>query len=466
MRSATAFRSARDIIADVTAGHMAPSDVARAVLEDVAALDPRLNCFAWFDPDAVLRQAKALDDRLAKGEDLGPLAGLPVPIKDLMVMKGAPTEFGSRLMKGNVVDADAPAVARIRAAGAVMFGKTTTSEFGAKAVGDCPPAGITRNPWNTDRTPGGSSAGAAALAAAGILPVTIGTDGGGSVRIPASLCGLFGMKGQFARVPIWPVSATTTLAHVGPLSREVRDSALMMGVMSGFDARDPFAVAQPVPDFLAACDRDPKGLRILYSETFGYARPDPQVAAACRAMLGRLEGLGCVVEERDVLFDDPAPTWAAEFFGGVGTRLKQAMATRRDEIDPGVAAVLDMALRQDFGTYYAQVFERYAFRDKVRALFQDFDVIASPTLPVTAFPVGLDQPPGYEERSPIDWVYYTYPFNLTGHPAVSVPAGFDAEGLPIGFQMAARPLMEETLFTLAAALEAVDPDRDRRPNLA
>lgn len=465
MRSATAYRTARDLIAEVKSGHASPSEIAGAVLSDIEALNPRLNCFAWFDGDAVIDQAKGLDGRLAKGEVLGPLAGLPVAIKDLIAMKGAPTAFGSRLMAGNVIDADAPSTERIRAAGAVMLGKSTTSEFGCKAVGDCPATGITRNPWDLQTTPGGSSAGAAALASAGITPVAMGTDGGGSVRIPASLTGLFAIKAQFGRVPVWPVSATASLAHVGPLSRDVRDAALMMGVISGFDARDPAAVAGPLPDYLGACGRDPRGLRVLYSETFGYATPDPEVAGLCRDAVKRLEALGCVVEERDHLFDDPADIWASEFYTGVGTRLKDALDNRRDDIDPGVAAALDKALACEVYGYNAKLFERFDFREKVRGLFETYDVIASPTLPATGVPVGHDTPKGLEHRSPIDWVFYTYPFNLTGHPAVSVNAGFTRAGHPTGLQLAGRPLAEETLFTISAAYQDADPDRDRRPDL-
>tara|TARA_R110000772_G_scaffold49123_6_gene112843 strand:- start:156288 stop:157691 length:1404 start_codon:yes stop_codon:yes gene_type:complete len=465
MRSATAYRTARELVAEVAGGHAAPSDIAAGVLADIAALDPKLNCFAHFDPGAVMAQARTLDARIAKGEDLGPLAGLPVAIKDLIAMKGAPTAFGSKIMAGNVIDADAPSVARIRAAGAILLGKSTTSEFGCKAVGDSPLTGITRNPWNLDCTPGGSSAGAAALAAAGITPVAIGTDGGGSVRIPASLTGLFAMKAQFGRVPVWPASATASLAHVGPLSRDVRDSALMMGVISGFDARDPFAVAGPVPDYLGACERDPRGLRVVYSETFGYARPDPEIAALCRRAADRLAALGCIVEEVPHLFDDPAAIWASEFYAGVGARLKDAMAARRADIDPGVARMLDIALAQDLATYAARVLERHAFRETVRHIFDTYDVIAGPTLPVTAVPVGRDTPEGLEDRSPVDWVFYTYPFNLTGHPAVSINAGFTAAGMPTGLQLAARPLAEETLFTLSAAYQDADPERDRRPEI-
>jgi len=464
MATETAFKTATDLIAEVRGGHAAPSEIARAVLDDIQALDGSLNCFASLKPDDVMAQAAALDQRLAKGEDLGPLAGLPVSVKDLIVAKGHPTCFGSLTMRGNVVDLDAPVVERLRAAGAVMLGKTTTSEFGCKAVGDSPLTGITRNPWNTEKTPGGSSCGAAALVASGITPVAIGTDGGGSLRIPGSLTGLVGFKGHFGRVPAYPAAAVPTLIHIGPLSHRVRDAALMMSVISGFDERDPFSIAAPKPDYLAACERRPKGLRVAYSPTLGYARPDPQVAEIVKAGLARLEAVGCDIDVIEHVFDDPVEIWKAEFYGGVGTRLKNAMETRRGDLDPAVAKVLDGVYSLSMADYYERVFERFQFRDKVRTFFEVYDILATPSVPVTAIDVGLNIPPGHEDRDAISWAYYSYPFNLTGQPAVSVNAGFDADGLPVGLQLVARPLGEETLFSLAQAFEESDPEPDRRPS--
>ncbi|MEK9671849.1 MAG: amidase family protein [Rhodospirillaceae bacterium] len=466
MPAETAFRSARDLIAEVKSGHAAPSDIAQATLAHIDALEPKLNAFAHINADDVMAQARALDARIAKKEDVGPLAGLPVAIKELIAMRGLPTEFGSKVMAGNVFDFDAPSVGRIRDAGAVMLGKTTTSEFGCKGVGDNVATGITRNPWNLDTTPGGSSAGAAAIVAAGISPFAVGTDGGGSVRIPGSLAGLFAIKAHFGRVPIYPVSATHTLAHVGPMSRGVRDAALALGVMAGFDARDHTSALGPVPDFSAACERAPKGLRVIYSRTLGYARPDAGVVDVVDAAVTRLEQAGCHVEVADHLFDDPVEIWASEFYAGVATRLKDALGNRRGDLDPAVADLLDKARVQDLGGYYAKVFERYKFRDQVRDIFDTYDIIASPTLPVSAFGVGLNVPPGHEDRTTIDWVYYTYPFNLTGNPAVSINAGFDQKGLPVGLQLVGRPLAEESLFSVSAALEALSPDKDRRPDLS
>lgn len=465
-RSETAFKTAQALVAEVRAGHAAPSDIARSVLDDIQTLDGSLNCFASLNPDDVMAQASALDRRLAKGEDLGPLAGLPVSVKDLLVAKGHPTAFGSLTMQGNVVDLDAPVVERLRAAGAVILGKTTTSEFGCKAVGDSPLTGITRNPWNTEKTPGGSSCGAAALVASGTSPVAIGTDGGGSLRIPGSLTGLVGFKGHFGRVPAYPAAAVPTLIHIGPLSRQVRDAALMMSVISGYDERDPFSIAAPKPDYLAACEHRPKGLRVAYSPTLGYARADPQVAEIAKAGLARLEAAGCHIEVVDHVFDDPVEIWKAEFYGGVGTRLKTAMQTRRGDLDPAVANALDGVFSLSMTDYYERVFERFQFRDRVRTFFEKYDILATPTLPVSAFDVGLNVPPGHEDRDAISWAYYSYPFNLTGQPAVSVNAGFDADGLPVGLQLVAKPMAEETLFSLAAAFEETNPEPDRRPSLS
>ena len=465
MPAETAFRPALEIVDEIKSGHAAPSDIARATLDHVQEVDPVLNAFTHLDPDTVMAEAKVLDDRLAAGEDLGPLGGLPIPIKDLIAVKDMPLEFGSRTMRGNISVLDAPSVERLRAAGAVILGKTTTSEFGCKGTTEGPHSGITRNPWDTVKTTGGSSGGAAALAAAGVSPVTIGTDGGGSVRIPASFCGLFTIKAQFGRVPIHPVSATHSLAHVGPLSRSVRDAALVLSVIAGPDSRDHTSMMGPPPDFLAACDREPGPLRVVYSPTFGYAKPDPDVTKIAAAATGRLAEAGCEVDVVDELFPDPVNIWASEFYAGVATRLKDALETRPEDLDPVVLRLMDWVTGLDLATYYSAVFDRFSLRERVRGIFEKYDIIASPTLPVPAFDVGLEVPPGYEDRTAVDWVYYTYPFNLTGHPAVSINAGFTDEDLPVGLQLVGKPLAEETLFSLSAAFEALTPGPVRRPGL-
>jgi len=345
-------------------------------------------------------------------------------------------------------------VERIKAAGACIIGTTTTSEFGCKAVGDSPMTGITRNPWNLGKTPGGSSCGAAASVAAGVTPFALGTDGGGSIRTPASFTGLVGIKAQFARVPVFPTSATPTLAHVGPLARTVRDSALLLGVLSGFDRRDPFSVSSDVPDYLAACELPVKGMRVAWSPTLGFAKPDSEILRITENAVRILEKLGCeVIQLEEGISIDPANIWLSEFYAGISTRLSGAMRDSQDLLDPALCEVLEAAGGQSFSSYYENVFARYAFREKVSALFESFDLLLSPTVPIAACDVGVDVPPQFGGRSLCTWQYYTYPFNVTGQPAASVPVGFTAAGLPVGLQMVAKVNQEKDIFRAASALE-------------
>lgn len=452
------LKTAIDLIGAIRAGKVSCVEVVQASLACAASQQSTLNSFVTLAPELALEQARAADAARAAGRPLGALHGLPISVKDLIAVKGLPFTSGSRAMADNVAAVSAPSVERIVAAGACVIGKTTTSEFGCKAVGDSPLTGITRNPWNLAKTPGGSSCGAAASVVAGVTPVALGTDGGGSIRIPASLSGLFGFKAQFARVPIFPVSATPTLAHVGPLSKTVRDAALLLSVMSGHDRRDPFAVAGPVPDYLAACGLPVKGMRIAWSATLGYARPDPEVVEITRRAAQVFTELGCTVVEVDkVLEDDPIDLWMSEFYAGVGVRLKKVLAERRDILDPAVADVLKDALTQTSEEYYTNVFRRYEMREKLRTFFDDYDLLLSPATPSAAFDVELNTPPALSDRNIVSWVYYTYPFNLTGQPAASIPAGLTREGLPVGLQMVGRINSEIDIFRAAAAFEAARP---------
>ena len=464
MSTEFAFRTAVELARAVASRQLSPVELMQATLAQVERVDPGLNCFATYAPEQALDAARQAEQAVMAGQPLGPLHGLPISVKDLIAVQGLPYTFGSRAMAHNVAAADAPAVERLRAAGACIIGKTTTSEFGCKAVGDSPLSGITRNPWDPRKTPGGSSAGAAASVAAGMTPFALGTDGGGSIRIPASLCGLVGIKAQFGRVPVYPVSATPTLAHVAPLARTVRDAALLLSVISGFDRRDPFAVAGPVPDYLGACELPVRGLRIAWSRSLGYARPDPEVAAIAERAARVFTELGCEVVEVDpVLETDPVDLWTSEFYAGVGVRLKKPLTEQRELLDPAVAEMLKDALAQSSEAYYTQVFRRYELRDKLRLFFEKFDLLLTPTLPHAAFDVGLNTPPQLPDRNIVDWVYYTYPFNLTGQPAASIPAGWTASGLPVGLQLVARSHQETDIFRAAAAFEASQPWCQRKP---
>ena len=448
------FMTATELRQRIARKEISPIALTQRALDKAAATQASLNAFFLLMPERALDAAREAENAIVEGRPLGPLHGIPFSAKDLMAVAGVSYASGSRTMAGNVAAVDAPAVERARAAGAILIGKTTTSEFGCKPVGDSPLTGITRNPWNLGKTPGGSSAGAVASVAAGITPFALGTDGGGSIRIPCCFTGLAGIKGQFGRVPVWPTSATPTLAHLGPIARNMEDAALLFSAIAGYDPRDPFAVAGPVPDVVAASKSDAKGLKIAYSPTLGYARPDAEVVRVLGKAVRQFEGFGCIVEQVDSVFErDPADLWTAEFYAGVGTRLRGFVEKQRDLLDPAVAEVLEAALGQDMRGYYEKVFERYAFRDKVRAFFADYDLLISPVLPVPSLDVGKNIPDHLSDRNLVSWVYYTYPFNLTGQPAATVCAGVGTDGMPIGLQIVGKALGEHDVVRAAAAFE-------------
>jgi len=464
MSSEFDYMSAIQLKEMISSRQASPVEIVESAMARLHEVEPALNNFVTLTQETAREAARQAEAAVMRNEPLSLLHGLPISIKDLITMGGVKCAFGSRSAAENIAVSDAPSVERVRAQGACILGKTTTSEFGCKPVGDSPLTGITRNPWNIAKTPGGSSCGAAASIAAGVSPFGLGTDGGGSVRIPSSFTGLFGIKGQFGRVPVYPTSATPTLAHVGPLARSVRDAALLLMAIAGFDRRDPFSVAEAVPDFLAACDRPVKGMRIAWSPAFGYAQPEPEVVAICAQAVTALEGQGCEVEiVENVMDENPDGMWMAEFYAGVGTRLKPVLDKQPDLLDPAVVEVLSGAMDQTLEEYYAKVFERYDFRERMRAFFGNYDLLLSPTLPVPAFDAGLNVPPQLSDANIISWVSYTYPFNLTGYPAASVPAGFTNEGLPVGLQIVSGPLKECDIFAAAATLEEVRPWADQRP---
>jgi aspartyl-tRNA(Asn)/glutamyl-tRNA(Gln) amidotransferase subunit A len=446
--------SAMEMRRRIAAKEISPVELAQRALAKAEATQSTLNAFYLLMPEDALAAAKVAEDAVMKGAPLGAIHGIPFSAKDLMAVKGVGYASGSRTMADNVATVDAPAVERTKAAGGILIGKTTTSEFGCKPVGDSPLTGTTRNPWNLAKTPGGSSAGAAASVAAGITPFALGTDGGGSIRIPAAFTGLAGLKGQFGRVPVWPTSATPTLAHVGPLARSVTDTALLFSVIAGFDRRDAFGVAGPVPDVLGAARASVANMKVAYSPTLGYARPDPEVVKLTDRAARTFEELGCQVELVENVFDtDPADLWTAEFYAGVGIRLRSFVENQRELLDPAVADVLEPALSQEMRDYYTKVFARYALRDHVRSFFERYDLLISPTIPVTSLDAGKNIPDALTDRNLVSWVYYTYPFNLTGQPAASVCAGIAPDGMPVGLQIVGRSHCEDDVVRAAAAFE-------------
>jgi len=458
------YTSAVELLGMIRSRQASPVEIMQQCLARMDGLEPRINAFVTRTPELAMEAARRAEKAVMDGGELGALHGLPVSVKDLIAVGYVRLTFGSRTAAENVADADAPSVERLKAAGACIIGKTTTSEFGCKAVGDSPLTGITRNPWNTAKTPGGSSCGAAASIATGVSPFGLGTDGGGSIRGPSAFTGLFGIKPQFARVPVFPAAAAPTVSHVGPMARTVRDAALLLTAIAGFDARDPFSVAEAMPDFLGACERPVKGLKVAWSPTLGYAKPAREIVAITEQAVSVFESLGCRVEQVDRVMDaDPADLWTSEFYAGIGTRLKKQYRDSPELLDPALRDVLERALSQTFDAYYGNVVTRYAFRESIRRFFERYDLLMTPQTPLAAFDVGIDVPPELPDCNMVSWLYYTYPFNLTGQPAASVPVGFTVDNLPVGLQIVAKTNREVDIFSAAAAFEQARPWAQHRP---
>ncbi|GAC1524801.1 MAG: amidase [Ramlibacter sp.] len=447
--------TATGIAALVRSGKASAEQVMRDYLDRTARLEPLLNTYAHLDSDGAMRQAQAVDRRIAAGQDPGVMAGVPVSVKDLIAVGGLPLTFGSRLFTDNIASEDAPAVARLREAGACITGKTTTSELGSKGVGDSPLTGVTRNPWNPAHTPGGSSAGAAAGVAAGLVPVALGTDGGGSIRIPASFCGLVGFKGSFGRVPVWPPSATPSLAHVGPLATNVADVALLLNVLAGPDVRDPSSLQLGGWSPYSLESAAPTGLRLGWCDDFGYGWADSQVRAAGRQAASRLaSALGTRLVSWEGLRMDPAPAWSSLFYTSIARRLGML-----EIADPQREALLDPVLMRKVVAARAALSDdadaalASGCRAEIAQAFERFDLLLMPTTPVSALGVGQDAPPRRQAAGAVEWSYFTYPFNLSGHPAASYPAGVSSDGLPLGLQLVARHGQEHVLLAALACLQ-------------
>jgi aspartyl-tRNA(Asn)/glutamyl-tRNA(Gln) amidotransferase subunit A len=444
---------------------LSPVEVTRLLLERLDRMEPRINAFCLVDRDGAITSAVASEARWQRGEALGPLDGVPVTIKDLLPMRGFPTLRGSLLVERDQDwSEDAPAVARLREAGAVILGKTTTPEFGWKALGDSPLTGITRNPWDLARTPGGSSAGAAAACAAGIAPLHVGSDGAGSIRIPAAFTGVFGFKPSFGRVPAHPPSPMGQLSHHGPIARTVADAALLLNVLCRPDHRDPYALPRDDRDYGDGLDDGVRGWHIAYCPRLGYAEVDPDIAAAVGATARQFEALGAAVEEVDAIFPSPRDALMTLWTAGAARIVGAFPAERHALLDPGLAALAAEGEHIRAVDYLAADFARTELARVMGQFHQRYDLLLTPMLPVPALPVGQDRNDPAREKAWIDWSPFSYPFNLSRQPAASIPCGLTASGLPIGLQIVGPLYADARVLQAARAFEVTQPVR--RPPLA
>jgi aspartyl-tRNA(Asn)/glutamyl-tRNA(Gln) amidotransferase subunit A len=440
-------------------GDASPVEALRAVVARIDRLDPTLNAFCFLAPEDALAAARASESRWTQNEPRGELDGVPVSIKDLILARGWPTRRGSRTVDPQQAwDVDAPAAARLREAGAVILGKTATPEFGCKGETNSPLTGITRNPWNPARTPGGSSGGTAAAVAAGMGPLSVGTDGAGSVRIPAAFCGNFGLKPSFGRVPAYPLSPMGTVAHLGPHAMSVADAALMMNVLKRPDARDWTSLPPDPADYLEGLEGGIRGLRIAYSPTLGYARNvDAEVAAAVDAAVRDLEALGAAVERTDPGFADPLEITTGLWFHGAWAIWSALTPAQQKVVDPDFRAEAELGANLGALDVHRLHVRRGELGSQMRRFMERFDLLATPAVAVPAFEA---RPAGHTPMDPIallGWTPFSYPFNLTQQPACTIPCGLTRDGLPIGLQLVGPMFGDALVLRAARAYETVRP---------
>ncbi|HXM58215.1 MAG TPA: amidase family protein [Candidatus Dormibacteraeota bacterium] len=469
MSSELCFTPAVELAGRIRSRELSPVELLDAVLARVEAVDPLVHAFVTLDAERARAAARAAEAAVMAGAELGPLHGLPVSVKDLEPVAGVRLTFGSRFYEDHVPESDGVVASRLRAAGAILFGKTNTPAFGHKDMCDNLLMPATRNPWAPDRTSGASSGGAGAAVAAGLGPLAHGSDGAGSIRIPSALCGVFGLKPSYGRVPHWPVSDLwSARSHPGPMARTVRDAALLLGAMAGPDPRDPLSIDAQPEDYVVACSGRVAGLRVAWSADLGYAPVDPEVRRLTEAAARCFERLGCHVEAADPGWDHPGPWHAVLYRAGLAARVGPLAERRPDWIDESLAAVIELGRGVTTSELLAAQASRTRFYEQAQRFMAGYDLLLTPAMPCAAW--SWERPPAAIDGQPVQQVAggrwpLMYPFNLTGWPAASVPCGFTAEGLPVGLQVVAPWHQDAWCVRAAAALEEAMPWADRRPSL-
>jgi amidase/aspartyl-tRNA(Asn)/glutamyl-tRNA(Gln) amidotransferase subunit A len=438
-------------------GAISPVEVAEAALARAEAINPAFNAFTFIDHAGALDAARASEARWRAGAPLSAIDGVPATIKDLVRVKGWTVRYGSQTTDPTPYVDDAPSVARLRAAGAVLIGQTTSPEFGWKAVTDTALNGITRNPWNPVMTPGGSSGGAAVAAATGAGVLHLGTDGAGSIRIPCAFCGISGIKPTFGRVPAYPLSPFGTIAHIGPMTRRVSDTAHMLRAMSGRDALDwvqGFGALGPLDDVAVPF----KGVRIGVWSTPPCGDVHPEVAANFAATVQAIEALGATVEPIDLpFFDEITAIFEAHWFCGAAARLAMVPEADRGKVDPDLRDIAARGANYSAPEFIAAQTARGAFGVEMDALLERYDFIVAPGTAIPPFAAGQLVPDGVDYTDWHIWAGFTFPINLSQQPAAVVPSGLTADGLPLSFQIIGARGKDMQVLGLAQAFETAFP---------
>ncbi len=459
------FTPATELAPMIRQKALSPVELVDAVLARIEACEPRINAFATLTAERARDAARDAEAALMRGDAAGALHGIPVTIKDLTETAGIPTERGSHALKGHVPAVDAPAVSRLVAAGAVVLGKTTTSEFGWSGVSHSPLTGITSNPWKPGYNAGASSAGAGAAAAAGYGPLHQGSDGAGSIRMPSHFSGILGLKPSYGRVPNWPLPNNDQVSHVGPMTRTVADAALMLRAMAGPHPWDHTSLEAHPADYPARLDDGIAGLKVAFSPDLGHARVDPEVAALVQTAAEAFEALGCAVETPALPFGPDGPDIIRLLWPIHLHAYRPLLAAFEAEMDPGLVACIRAGEGVSGAAYLETRARKLAYIEAVHRFFEDWDLLLTPAVSVAAFPADRLQPAHWPAH-PWDWLIwaeFSYPFNFSGNPAASVPCGFTDAGLPAGLQIVGQRFADLTVLQAARAFEQARPWADKRP---
>lgn len=463
------FTPATELARAIRTRKLSPVEIIDAVLARMDTLNPRLNAFITIDAEGARAAARQAEAAVMRGDKLPPLHGLPVSIKDIEPTAGLRCTYGCKFYENNIASFDGIVSERVRAAGGIIIGKTNTPNFGHKDMCDNLVAPACRNPWKLDRTPGGSSGGAAAAVATGMGPLANGTDGAGSVRIPAALSGVFGLKPSFGRIPYWPnADYWTARSHNGPLTRTVADSALLLGVTAGPDPRDPTTIDHAPEDYASAVAHPfdaLRGLRVAWSEDFGYAAVDPEVRQLTRQAAARFADFGCTVESVNPGWDDPRELAGMAWYVSFAARMGAQYDRQPDWFEPSLAEMIEAGRRATGEQHVRTSIGRTTFYNQALKFFQGYDLLLTPQMPIGAWslergPASID---GIPTPTMFDRLAFTFPFNLTGQPAASVPCGFTSEGLPVALQIVGRWHADTLVLQAAAAFEQAQPWAHLRP---
>ena len=462
---------ATELAAAIRSRDVSPVDIVEAVLARIESLNEQVNAFITVDADGALESARAAEAAVMAGEELGPLHGLPVSIKDLEPVAGLRCTYGSKFFEANIADIDGIVTERTKAAGGIIIGKTNACHSGHKDMCDNLIGPPCRNPWKLDRTSGGSSGGAGAAVVAGLGPLAQGSDGAGSIRIPAALCGTFGLKPSFGRIPHWPNKTSwRAIAHDGPLTRTVADAALYLQALAGPDPRDPASIDSSPDDYVAAVAQPVeamKGLRVAWSEDLGYAAVDPEVRELTRRAAERFSDLGCHVEAVDPGWDNPQEAFARDYHAQIAWKMSPDYDKQPDYFEPSLAFMIEAGRNVSAEEIVLGGVFRTNFYHQVREFFQRYDLLMTPQMPIGAWSVeqGPREIDGIHTPSMFDRLPFTVPFNWSGYPAASVPCGFTSEGLPVALQVVGRWHADSQVLQAAASFEQAAAWAHRWPAL-